>query len=164
MPNIYQNELQEPEIYDVRKVELWINGQQITGIGEDGFGITPSQETTLIKGLKGEGGFSMDPTSAAEATVSLLSTSPSNEYLRKILAQQSPPGNADAPVPFLFEAKVKAGYEAAFGYSFKKIQYCMIVGPPELVTEKEAPQYEWKFVGYGYDEGPVGALEWTRNA
>jgi len=146
--------IQEPEVYDVRKVDLIIAGQIITGIGEDGFGITPAEENMLIKGLKGEGGFSMDPSTAAEATVSLLSTSPSNQYLRQLWKRQNPGMNAAAPRPFTFLVRVKTTYAEAFGFMKKYIRYTMIQGPPELVTEKEAPQYEWKFIGYGYEETP----------
>lgn len=144
----------EPEVYDVRKVDLVVAGHVMTGIGEDGFGISPSQENTLIKGLKGEAGFNMDTSTAGEATVSLLSTSSDNETLRALLATQTEVAEGQKPVPFEMRAEVTSGYEDAFGYSAKGLRYCMIVGPPELVTEKEAPQYEWKIVGYGYYEEP----------
>jgi hypothetical protein len=143
-----------PKVYDVRRVTLKIGGEVITGLAPDGFGISPTAETTLISGLKGEVGFNVDPSSGAEATVTLKSVSDSNEYLRQLLNKQREAMQSDSPFePFKFEVIVDPGWDRAFGFKTKRIEYCVITKWPDFATdEKEAPDYEWGFMGYGYKE------------
>lgn len=148
-----------PAVYDVRDVELRINEQLIEGLAPDGFGITPGGETTLIAGLIGEQGFNIDPSSMAEATVTLKTSSPSNDVLRDLWRRQTGlenPTERTGPVPF--EIKAKPGKAAAVGFQRRGMQSSMIVKAPEWSTdEKEAPDVEWTFVGFGYFE--VGTTE-----
>jgi len=141
----------EPAVYDIRKATLKINGVIIEGIGEDGYGITPSGETTLITGLFGENGFNVDPSTGAEATVNLQSTSPSNEMLTLLKKVQ----DAGTQQPFTFEIIVDYEFVEAFGFKSQIINYCLIVGWPEHESSKESNQYEWKFIGYGYERQPI---------
>jgi hypothetical protein len=146
--------VEAPKVFDIRRVTLKIADKVIVGIAPDGFGITPSAETTLIAGLKGEVGFNVDPSSGAEATVTLKSVSESNEVLRQLLNAQREAMSSDAPFkPFKFEVIVDPGWEDAFGFKRKVIDYCVITKWPEFATnEKEAPNLEWGFMGYGYKE------------
>ncbi len=152
-------ELVDPTVYDIDDVELRINDKVITGLAPDGFGLTPGGETTLIAGLKGEQGFNIDPSSMAEATVTLKTGSPSNDVLRDIWRRQTgleTPGDRLGPVPFVIEAK--PGKEAAIGFRERGMQHAMVTKAPEWSTdEKEAPDVEWTFVGYGYFE--IGTTE-----
>ena len=145
-------------IYDIRKAELQIIhyygsavsnvSPKVDGVGEDGYGITPSIEVSVIKGLTQEWGFNMDPMTMAEAMVSLKSVSLWNGYLQQMWNLQQV-----TPKSFIFQITVDAGFREAFGFSRKVLPKAMIVGPPEHTTDgKESPQYEWKFVGYGYQE------------
>lgn len=147
-----------PAVYDVRDVELRINDQLMTGFAPDGYGITPGGETTLIAGLLGEQGFNVDPSTMAEATVTLKTNSASNDALRDIWRRQSGlenPGDRLGPVPFVIKAK--PGKEDSVGFKEKGMQYAMVTKPPEWATdEKEAPNVEWSLVGFGYYEiGPT---------
>ena len=145
----------KPPIYNIKKVTLSINSIPIEdGIGEDGFGITPSGETEVIKGLLGEVGFAIDPSDGAEATLSLNATSPHNAELRNIVNLQRVGEMKSVP----FEIIVEDDYIKAFGFKKKIIKHAVIVSHPEFKTDgKSAPQYEWKFVGFGYEETSVAA-------
>jgi len=153
-----EDQHEAPKVFDVRRVNLYIGEKKITGIAPAGFGITPSAETTIIMGLKGECGFSVDPSSAAEATLTLKSVSDSNDVLRDLLNKQQKALESTEPfAPFEFRVEVEAGYEKAFGFKSKKIKYAVITKWPEFATdEKNAPDYEWGFAGYGYEERSVG--------
>ena len=151
----------EPRVYDIRKAKLQIiqdypgvntGDGEVTGIGEDGYGITPQSEVTCITGLTGEHGFNMDPSTMAEATISLQSTSDWNDILRQMYNQQQ-----IAPLDFQMTIEVSEEFQSAYGFSKKGLTHCMIVAPPEHATDgKESPQYEWKIVGYGYFEEAPG--------
>jgi len=136
-----------PKIFDIRHAEFHVDGKNITGIGEDGFGITPATESTIIKGLHGEVGFNMDPSSGGEGSVTLKSTSPDNQHLLEIWQKQYQ--GVLGPIPI--EITIIPGHEGEFGFRKVGVKWAMIVKPPEFTTdEKEAPSYEWSFVGYGY--------------
>ena len=146
----------EPQVYDVSRAKIIVDGTEITGFGEDGFGITPTQEHTIIQGLVGEQGVNVDPKSGAEATVALKSVSPSNSFLRELKTQQ----DARTKGPVQFEVQIDptevAGipvHQRAHGFARRGMTYAWIMKWPEYTTDgKEAPTIEWEFVGYGYFE------------
>lgn len=146
----------EPKIFDVRHAEFHVivggETKNIVGIGEDGFGISPTTESTIIRGLHGEVGFNMDPSSGGEGSVALKSTSPDNSYLLDIWQKQY----LGELGPIAIEIMIKPGHEEEFGFRKVGVKFAMIVKPPEFRTdEKEAPSYEWSFVGYGYYQEPI---------
>lgn len=152
-------DLDEPQVYDVSRAKVIINGEPMKGISEDGFGITPTQENSIIKGLTGEIGVNIDPTSGAEATVSLKSTSLSNEFLRELKKQQ----DERLIGPVLFEIQIDPTevdgvpvHQKAHGFINKGMTYAWIMKWPEHSTDgHESPSIEWEFVGYGYFEDRV---------
>ena len=147
---------QEPQVFDIGRAKVIVDGVEITGVSEDGFGITPTQENTIIKGLVGEIGVNIDPNDGVEATVSLKTTSPSNEFLRELKKQQA----AREKGPVQFEIQIDptevdgvAVHQKAHGFAKKGMVYAWIMKWPEYKTDgKEAPSMEWEFVGYGYFE------------
>lgn len=148
--------VEEPQVFDIKKAKIIIHGTEITGISEDGFGITPTQENTIIMGLKGEVGVNVDPMSGAEATVSLRSTSPSNEFLRDLKKKQDARELGPVQLEFQIDPTEVAGvavHQKAHGYSKRGMVYAWITKWPEYSTDgKESPAIEWQFVGYGYYE------------
>jgi len=148
--------VEEPQVFDIRKAKVIIDGHEITGISEDGFGVTPTQENAIISGLMGEVGISLDPKSGAEATLSLKSTSLDNEWLRDLKKQQ----DARIKGPIQFEIQIDptevAGvpvHQKAFGFAKKGMIYAWILKWPEFSTDgKDSPTIEWELVGYGYYE------------
>lgn len=135
-----------PKVYDITKVKLYINDQEVTDIGPDGFGITPSPENTLITGLAGEIGFNIDPSTAATATVSLRSTSP---FVQKLITYYT-----DKQIVSIRIAATDNDAAKTIGFTEMKLEYAMVSKPPEWKTsEKEAPQVVFNFIGYG--------LKWT---
>ena len=140
---------QEPQVFDIKKARCEVNGRPMTGIGSDGYGITPKAEMTVIPGLTGESGFNIDPSTMAEAVVSLNAASPENAYLRDIINKQMTGDQG----PVSFEIIVNEHFIAGFGYKTKGMKFAMVSMYPEFKTdEKTAPVYEYRFVGYGYYE------------
>jgi len=138
-------------VYDISKVKLYIapadsasptaDTHLVTGISSDGFGITPSEERTLIEGLYGPDGFNIDPSTAAEATVSLLLSSPWNDKLREYYENQT-----------VLTITI-ATDDPNLGFNTKSIGFAMIRSKPEFRTDgKEEPTVEWNFIGYNYTE------------
>lgn len=149
-------DLDEPQVYDVSRASVIIDGHKMTGFSEDGFGLTPTQENSIIKGLIGEIGVNIDPTSGAEATISLKSTSLDNEFLRDLKKRQ----DAREVGPVQFEIQIDPTevdgvpvHQKAHGFAKKGMVYAWIMKWPEQSTDgHESPSIEWEFVGYGYYE------------
>lgn len=121
----------------------------MTGVSPDGYGITPKAESSVIPGLTGEAGFNIDPSTMAEASVSLNAASPENSYLRDIIKKQQTGDQG----PVTFAIIVEDAFKEGFGFKSKTLKFAMVSMYPEFKTDqKNAPTYEYKFVGYGYEE------------
>jgi len=138
----------EPAVYDIRDIDVYVGDRKITEFAPGGLTVTPSPENTLIKGLKGEVGFNIDPSTAAEVTLRLKSTSPEVEYLKGLW-------NAQLQGHRVTSIRITSAAPSAMGFSEIVIEYAMMSKPPEFSTnEKEAPDIEFSFIGYGYREVP----------
>lgn len=129
----------ETRVYDIRNCKIYVDGVEIIDAGE-GIGITPKRENKLIGTPWGEVGFSLDPSTAADVTISLKATSPSNTKMREIAAAQKV-----VPVSIKSEDKDATGFEEI------GVDYC-IFSPAEKKLEAEAPTYEYKGAGFGFNE------------
>lgn len=139
----------EAKVYDIRGAECRLDGTLMTDVAPDGFSIDPAGETVTIPGLVGETGFSKDPSTAAEGSINLLSTSPENAFLRNLKQLQ----DEGSKGPVAFEIIVKPDFESAFGFKKKGMRFAMIQNFASFETsEKEAPSYEYTLVGYGFSE------------
>lgn len=126
----------------------------VVGISEDGFGITPTAETAIIPALKGEEGFSVDPSNGAEISLALVSTSESIPTMIDLYRLQQ---EGRLP-PFEIRVEVDEPEEGdltepgkAFGFQKIVVANCMFVNYAPFETDgREAPNYEFEFVGYGY--------------
>jgi hypothetical protein len=137
----------EPQMYNIKDVICMVGDNEIVDASEDGFGITPGQEHTMIKGLQGELGFNIDPSTAATGMVSLKVISPSMKILNQLWKNLT---------IFRFEIKAKSGKERSLGFKSMYIQYAVFAKPPEYKTDgKEAPSVEWALAGYGYGMTPL---------
>ena len=133
----------DPKIYDIRDVICMVGDYQIVDPGEDGFGITPGAEHTLIRGLRGELGFNKDPSTAATGMISVKVVSDSMTKLTELWNDEE---------IFTFQIKAKKGRETSLGFKRVYIQHAIIAKPPEYKTDsKEAPSVEWTVAGYGYN-------------
>ena len=144
------NEVTNPyRVYDIKKAKLYVNGTEITGIGEDGYGMTPDAENTLIKGLKGDVGFNIDPADSAVCVINLKSASPSHAVLNDIYNQQ----RNGLLGPVSVEIIVEPDWVLAFGFRKRVMAYAYVQTPSAFETDgKEAPSMEWMMIGFGYDE------------
>ena len=139
----------EPAVYDISKAALTVNGATITDIGEDGFGITPEAENTLIKGLVGDIGFNIDPSSAATCMINLKSSSEGSAFLVDIYNKQRAGDLGPVPV----EITVDPDAVEAFGFERRGMSYAMVQKPAPFETDgKESPEIEFALIGYGYYE------------
>lgn len=150
-------------VYNVNKINFSITGlgdteignnEEITGIAEDGFGITPTAETEVIPGLKGEQGFSVDPSDGAEGSLVLKSTSEDTDYMIDLYNKQQ---SGEIP-PFTIEITVDADEEygtdpqEALGFSSMSVDHAFLVSYAPFETDtRAAPDYEFEFVGYGFN-------------
>jgi len=136
----------EPVVYDINKVHLFVDNTEIDDLAEDGFGITPEAENTLIKGLKGDIGFNIDPSDAVTIVVTVKSSSPSHIIFNNLFKSQKAGG-----APVKVEAIADDDYVASVGFKRRGAQYAMIQTPVPFETDgKEAPDMEYTFIGYGY--------------
>lgn len=162
------------KVYNVKHVDFHIRNieaggaaidtgklQPVQGISSEGFGITPTSETEIIEGLKGEEGFSVDPSDGAEVSLTLKSTSPSLKSMIQLYNEQQD-GNL---APFTVEVVVSSSEETggtnaqeAFGFSKIIVQNCMLVSYASFETDDQsAPDYEFEMIGYGLEiEEPQG--------
>lgn len=139
----------EAKVYDIRGAECRVDGREMTDVATDGFSISPSAETVIIPGLVGEAGFAKDPSSGAEATVNLNSTSPENAFLRQLKQLQ----DEGSKGPVTLEIIVKPDFVESFGFKRKGMRFAMLQNFSAFETsEKEAPTYEYTFIGYGFSE------------
>jgi len=139
-----------PQIFNIKMVKCSVNGKTMTGVGSDGFGISPSGDSSVIDGLVGEVGFNVDTSSRAEASLTLNASSPENAYLRTIIKGMQ--AGTQSPVEFKIEV-IDSEYFNAFGFSKRGMRFAWIQGFPEYKTDKkQAPTYTYKFVGYQYYE------------
>jgi len=136
-------------VYDVSKITLYVDGNEIEGLSEDGFGLTPEAENTLIKGLTGDIGFNIDPSNAATCVINLKSSSKSHTVLNEIYKQQK--AGLKGPVTILVE--VDPDWILAFGFRKRTVNYAYIQSPSPFETSgKEAPDIEYTLIGFGYEE------------
>lgn len=130
----------EARIYDIKNWSVYVDGVEMVDVG-DGIGITPKREAKLIESLTGEVGFSMDPTTAADVTISLLATSESNTKMRQIANSQKP-----------VSVSIRSSDPDSTGVEEISVDYA-IFQHAEKKMEKEAPTYEYKTsAAYGYQE------------
>ena len=128
-----------PKIFDISKCKAYVDGIELVEIGS-GIGITPKRETKVIDSLYGPVGFNMDPNTGAEVTISLLSTSASNDKMRSISNSQK-----------VVSVSVKSADKAATGFEEISVDY-VIFQHADKKLEGDAPTYEYKGVGYGFGE------------
>lgn len=129
----------EARIYDIREISVYIDGVLQVDIG-DGFGITPKREAKVVMALQGEVGFSLDPSTGADITHSLLATSESNAQMRNLAASQK-----------VVSVRVVSNDPDSTGFEEISVDYA-IFKFAEKTLEAEAPTYEYTGIGYGYDE------------
>jgi len=135
------------QMYNIKDVMCMVGEHQVQDASEDGFGITPGAENTTLKGLQGELGFNIDPSTAATGMVSLKVISPSMKILTELWKNNS---------TFRFEIKTQKGKEEHLGFKSIYINCAIISTAPEYKTDgKEAPSVEWKIVGYGFGIDPL---------
>lgn len=156
------------EVYNVEHIDFKILGvnegdsdylgdgvgkleEGLKGISDEGFGITPQEETGLIEGLKGEQGFSVDPSDSVEGSVALKSTSESIQPLLNLYKAQTA---GDIP-PFKIMIDVSSGDEGgtsppeAVGFKEMIVNKAMFVSYSAFETDgRDSPDYEFEFVGY----------------
>lgn len=144
-----------PKMFDIRNVTVNIKPDAscskysgtftVSGIGTDGFTVTPEVEHSMLEGLQSTIGYNIDPSEAATITLNLKSTSETNNTLNGLF------NVGGEPCVFSFEIVVDEGKEETFGYSSIVVDHCIVQKPAEISTnEKEAPEYEWTIIGYGY--------------
>ena len=129
----------EARTYDVNSIKAYVDGTEIMDIGE-GVGITPTKEPKIISSLYGEVGFSLDPSTGADVTISLLATSESNSKMRAVAEAQK-----------IVSVSIKSEDSDATGFSEISVDN-VIFQFAEKKIEGEAPTYEYKGTGYGYNE------------
>lgn len=133
--------------YDVKQVQCLVDGDPVVDIGTDGFGITPGSEHTNIEGLMGELGFNIDPSTAAEGSISLKSISSSFKRLHGLWKNKT---------EFVFSIKAKKGKETLVGFKEIKMEHAIFAKAPEWKTNgKEAPDVTLPVAGYGFAIDPL---------
>lgn len=164
------------KVYNVKHVNFYLDniywgqdddplqGIEIVGVAPDGFGVTPTAETRIIPGLKGEQGFSVDPSNGAEISLTVKSTSDSlherDDFpgLLKLYTLQQ----RGSLAPFTVRIEVTQDEETsgtkaqdAFGFSSIVVENVMFVNyAPFETDEREAPDFEFEFIGYGLTINP----------
>ena len=152
------------EVFNIKEVQIAISGHPISDLAGDGFKMTPRGEHSFIEGLKGEAGFTLDPMTGVEMTLSLLSLSADNSFLMALWEAQNTvdatdetaikvsgvDGDATITIPFsIVISSPNTSFQSYFGFSTIEIEKCIISKRPEIGTDgKEAPTYEWSFIGY----------------
>jgi len=145
--------------YDIQEYN---NPHTVVGISEEGFGITPTAETELIPGLKGFQGFSVDPQDGAEASLTLKSTSRSLQFMTDLYNLQQLGKIPPFKIEIIVQDEGTGGTnpDEAFGFQSKSVDNAFFVNFAPFETEEtEAPDYEFEFVGYGYNEEGPGLPE-----
>ena len=133
--------------FDIKQVDCLVDGEPVVELGPDGFGITPGAEHTNIEGLMGELGFNIDPSTAAEGSVSLKSISSSFKALHTLWINKT---------EFVFSIKAKKGKEALVGFKEIKMEHAIFAKAPEWKTNgKEAPDVTFGVAGYGFNIEPL---------
>lgn len=139
--------VQQPFVFNIEQVDCLVDGEPVVDVSGDGFGISPISELTRIEGLKGDLGFNVDPSTAAEGSVSLKSISPSLKRLIGLWKNRT---------IFKFSVKAKQGFETSLGFKEMFIQYAVMQKSPEFKTDgKEAPAMVFPVIGYGFDIVPL---------
>lgn len=129
----------EARIYDISSCKVYVDGVEMVDIG-DGLGITPKKEAKIVSSLYGEVGFSLDPSTGADVTISLLATSESNSKMRALAESQK-----------VVQVSIKSEDSDATGFEEISVDY-VIFKFAEKKLEAEAPTYEYVGIGYGYAE------------
>lgn len=152
-------------VYNVKHVDFIIsniNGETvddiedplvITGISSEGFGITPTSETGIIEGFKEEAGFSVDPSTGAEASLTIKSTSPNAKDLIRLYNEQQRGKLAPFTIKVYVKDEETGGTNArkAFGFSQLIVEHTLFsTYAPFETEEQDAPDYEFTFIGYGF--------------
>lgn len=133
--------------FDIKQVDCFVGDTKVVDLGPDGFGITPGAEHTNIEGLMGELGFNIDPSSAAEGSVSLKSISSSFKALHTLWKNKT---------EFVFSIKAKQGSETLVGFKEIKMEHAIFAKAPEWKTNgKEAPDVTFGVAGYGFNITPL---------
>ena len=132
-------------LYDIRHVTVVVGSIPMIDIG-DGVGITPKREAKLITTAYGEVGFSFDPSTAAEVTINLLSTSPSINYMKK-LVNLAALGAHEADVP----VTITSLSPRATGFQEIRVAHCLF-SMGEISIAGEAPTISFKGIAYGYTQ------------
>lgn len=139
--------VQQPFVFDIEKVNCFIDEEPVVDVSGDGFGISPLSEHTRNKGLTGDFGFNVDPSTAAEGSVSLKSVSPS---LKRLLGLWK-----DRTI-FKFSIKAKQGSEPSLGFKEMCIHYAVMQKSPEFKTDGiESPTMVFPVIGYGFEIIPL---------
>ena len=133
--------------FDIKKVDCFVGDEKIVDAGPDGFGIIPGSEHTNIEGLMGELGFNIDPSTAAEGSVSLKSISSSFKTLHALWKNKT---------EFKFSIKAQQGSEALVGFKEIYMEHAIFAKAPEWKTNgKEAPDVTFGVAGYGFNIDPL---------
>jgi len=136
----------EPVVFDIKQCTLYVNNTAINDLSEDGFGLTPEAENSLINGLTGVIGFNIDPSDACTLVVNVKSSSPSHALLNNLYKTQKAGGD-----PVKVEVIVEDSHIAAYGFKRRGALYAVIQKAVPFETDgKEAPNMEYTFIGYGY--------------
>ena len=140
-------------VFDITKVTLTVAKVNTDGtageslgavdnLGTDGFGFSPAGENTLIEGLLGPKGFNIDPSTATEITVTLKSSSSFNKKFYDAWKDKT-----------MLKFTIASDDPDMSGWESVVLSFVMVVKPAEFATsEKEMPDREWSFTGYGYEE------------
>lgn len=155
------------KVYNVKNVDFKIISEQldsseltVAGISEEGFGVTPTAETETIPGLKGEEGFSVDPSKGAEISLTLKSTSDVIPDLIDLYNKQQDGNLAPFEISVEVNTNETGGTNAqeAFGFSSIVVENAMFVNYAPFETDtRSAPDYEFEFAGYGLSINEPGA-------
>lgn len=133
--------------FDIKQVDCFVGNTKVVELGPDGFGITPGAEHTNIEGLMGELGFNIDPSTAAEGSVSLKSISSSFKALHTLWINKT---------EFVFSIKAKQGKDNLVGFKEIKMEHAIFAKAPEWKTNgKEAPDVTFGVAGYGFTIIPL---------
>lgn len=133
--------------FDIKEVKCLVDGVPVVDVGPDGFGITPASEHSNIEGLMGELGFNIDPSTAAEGSVSLKSISSSFKALHTLWKNKT---------EFKFSIKANPGSETKVGFKEIRMDHAIFAKAPEWKTAgKEAPDVTFPVAGYGFDIDPL---------
>lgn len=110
-------------------------------VSDDGFGISPEVENSVIEGIDGIKGFNSNPSTEGSATISLLETTDSKELSKLNEAWKND-----------ITCRITITPPSASAIDTIELGTAIISNPPEhTVDDNEAGAIEYEFAGYGYD-------------